>query len=100
MKCPNCQEDSLSFWKIWLFNLRQRIDCTACETQWLVVLPGKVAAGTIVMLIASAAAYLSQGGRGLGFVLILFALVANFLLTHHFVELVGSDQNSDSNGDD
>ena len=88
MRCPNCQVDTLSFWKIWLFNLRQRIDCTACETRWLVVLPGKVAAGTIAMLLAAAAAYVSQGGRGLGFVLMLFALVGNFILTHHFVELV------------
>jgi hypothetical protein len=92
MRCPNCHEDGLSFWRIWLFNLRQRIDCTACEVQWAVLLPGKVAAGTIVMLLASAAAYFSQGGRGLGFVLMLFALVANFLLTHHFVELVVRDE--------
>ena len=39
------------------------------------------------MLLAAAAAYFSKGGRGLGFALMLFALVANFVLTHHFVQL-------------
>lgn len=87
MKCPMCQADGLSFWRIWLFNLRQRISCSACTVEFKVQTPGVVAGGTIVMLLAAAAAYFSKGGRGLGFALMLFALVANFVLTHHFVQL-------------
>ena len=53
--------------------------------------PGVVAGGTIILLLASAAAYFSKGGKGLGFALLLFALVANFVLTHHFVQLEDLD---------
>jgi len=87
MICPSCQKDGLSFWRIWLFNLRQRVSCSSCALEYAVRTPGVVAAGTIVVLLASAAAYFSSGGRGLGFALMLFALVGNFVLTHHFVEL-------------
>ena len=91
MKCPRCQADGLSFWRIWLFNLRQRVRCSECSTEFGVQTPGVVAVGTIVMLPASAAAYFSRGGKGLGFALMLFALVANFVLTHHYVELIDLD---------
>jgi len=91
MKCPVCQADGLSFWRLWLFNLRQRIECSACSVEFRVHTPGVVAGGTIVLLLASAAAYFSRGGKGLGLVLMLFALVANFVLTHHFVELLEAD---------
>ena len=90
MRCPACQEDGLSFWRIWLFNLRQRVLCSACLRLFKVETPGVVAGGTIFMLIASTAAYflpIPGSGRGLGFVLMLFTLVTNFVLTHHFVEL-------------
>lgn len=51
-------------------------------------MPSRVAAGTFALLIASAAAYFIEGGRGLGLALLLFAVVANFLLTHHSVQLL------------
>ena len=87
MKCPICRAEGLSFWRIWLFNLRQRVSCSACLVEFKVSTPGLVAGGTLFVLLASAAAYFSRGGRGLGFALMLFALVANFVLTHHFVQL-------------
>lgn len=92
MRCPRCQADGLSFWRIWLFNLRQRVSCSACAVELRVRTSGAVAGGTIAMLLAAAAAYFSKGGRGLGFALMLFSLVANFVLTHHFVELEDLDE--------
>lgn len=89
--CPRCHSDGLSFWRIWLFNFSQRICCGACSSELYIQTPARVAGGTFVLLIASAAAYFTRAGQGLGFALMLFALVTNFLLTHHYVQLLDED---------
>ena len=88
MYCPNCESDGVSFWRVWLLNFRQRVNCSHCDTQLHIVMPGQIAAGTFVLLIASAGAYFMNGGRGLSLVLLLFAIVANFLLTHNSAQLL------------
>lgn len=87
MNCPNCSTDNVSFWRIWLLNFRQRIQCDNCDVELHIEMPGRIALGTCVLLVGSAAAYVSPAGSGLGLVLMLFAIVVNFLLTHHYVVL-------------
>lgn len=96
MRCPECTEDGISFWRVWLFNLRQKIGCTECDTLFVIYAPDKIAVGTFVLLLLSGGAFFLPGGSALGLILLLLGIVANFVLTHHFVELQDTDKNVDS----
>lgn len=99
MICPRCQADSVSFWRVWLLNFRQQVSCVDCSGELQIVLPGRIAIGTVVLLIAAGAAYTSPGSRGLGLALLLLTIVANFVLTHHFVRLQPRDIKKQSDSD-
>jgi len=87
MLCPACRAEGISFWRLWLFNLRQKIHCDACHTLFLIRSPDSVAVGTVSFVLLSGVAFFIPGGRGLGVALLLFGIVANFVLMHHFVQL-------------
>jgi|GEM_PF-3104593 len=87
MICPDCDDDGVSFWRVWLLNFRQRVICTSCSEVVLIKTPGRIALGTFAMLLASTAAFIVPGGSGLGLALLLLTLVTNFLLTHAYAEL-------------
>ena len=96
MLCPECAEDGISFWRVWLLNLRQKITCNECETLFLIHAPDKIAIGTVGLLLLSGSAFFLPGGNGLGLILLLLGIVANFVLTHHLVELIDPDKDADT----
>ena len=95
MRCPQCQEEGISFWRLWLLNLRQQIRCESCATLFRIESPDKIALGTFAVLLLSGMAFFMPGGRGLGLALLLIGIVANFVLTHNFVELIDAGRDKD-----
>ena len=77
----------MSFWRVWLLNIRQRVRCSNCERVVEIKAPGRIAIGTFAMLLAAMAVFITPGGDGFGLGLLLLGLVANFVLTHAFIEL-------------
>jgi len=100
VNCPSCNTDSVSFWRVWLLNLRQRVSCNNCQTDLRIEAPGKIALGTFVLLLGSGAAYVSPGSQGLGLALMLYTLIANFVLTHHYVELYAPEDREQRDQDE
>ncbi len=91
MRCPDCDKDGISFWRVWLVNLRQKIRCSECETLFLIHAPDKIAFGTFALLLMSGTAFFLPSGRALGLIFLLLGIVTNFVLTHNFVQLQGAD---------